>query len=156
MSPCRFILNVFRLLKLYQNIDLFSVSYRIVLSLYHTFCPLFCQFILCESSEWAKSKKKTIYVNIYYVSQRLIFCLLAFRSYFFRFFFARLNHNRDKHLWWTNFNLTLSIFYWFLFYFIFVDRHRFVFPALLLFLGQCFTLFYCKIPHFITSHSIFM
>lgn len=148
---------------------MFSAFWNYIkISIYFPFrIVLFCRYIIPFARYFVnlfyvrvpneqKVKKKTIYVNIYYVSQRLIFCLLAFRSYFFRFFFARLNHNRDKHLWWTNFNLTLSIFYWFLFYFIFVDRHRFVFLALLLFLGQCFTLFYCKIPHFITSHSIFM
>lgn len=62
VSPCRFILNVFRLPKLYISKYRFTFRfYCIVSPLYHTFCPLFRQFILCESSELRKNRCQSMY-----------------------------------------------------------------------------------------------
>lgn len=81
---------------IYEDIDLFSVSTTLF---FRHFIP--CQFISCESFECQ-------------------LCATPTHSFFvFPFFCIRLNHNRDKHLWWANFNLILSIFDWFLFYVIF-------------------------------------
>lgn len=113
---------------IYQNIDSLAVCAVLLCRFIYTFGTLLCQFIL-----WLSSERKT--------------------TDFFRSpSSSRLNHSRQKHLWWTNFNLTLSSFHWFSFCFALLKQQLlWSLSPWTSNLVQRFTLFYGKIPQFITS-----